>query len=185
MSASDLVLAAAMLSAPVGTPEPAPAEANWVAVRDAVHKLAIEWEIMDERESRYLMATRDDFDADLNLLRKRHAELADAPRLAECRRLPDRHAVNEFIKFNRAYRKHLEESAAWELDRADLYGNAIQETDRLYRQWDAIRDAQCDFYYVTVRRAALKKIRDGIGGDAFATGQMPPHVPKWRFAVAP
>ena len=27
-------------------------------------------------------------------------------------------------------------------------------------QWDAIRDAQCDFYYVTVRRAALKKLRD-------------------------
>src|SRR5215470_7138874 len=125
MSASDLILAAALLSAPVGTPEQTPSEANWPSVRDAIHKLAIEWEIMDERESRYVLATRDDFQDDLNLLRKRYVELADAPKLIECRRLPDRNAVNEYIKFNRAYRKHLEEMALWELDRADRYNNAI------------------------------------------------------------
>jgi hypothetical protein len=185
MSPSDLVLAAALLSAPVGTPEQVPSEAEWPGVRDSIHKLAVEWEIMDERETRYVMASREDFEADLNLLRKRNAELADAPKLAECRRLPDRNTINEFIKFNRAFRKHLEECAMWELDRADLYNTAIQETDRLYRQWDAVRDAQCDFYYVTVRRAALKKLRDGVGEEAFATGRMPPYVPEWRFAAAP
>jgi hypothetical protein len=182
MSASDLILAAALLTAPVDTPEQAPTEENWVAVRDAIHKIAIDWEIMDSRESRYLLASRDDFAADLNLLRKRFADLADAPKLAECHRLPDRHTVNELIKFNRAYRKHLEERQVWELDRADLFHNAIQETDRLHRQWDAIRDAQCEFYYVTVRRAALKKLREGIGAEAFVTGQMPQFVPAWRFA---
>src|SRR5262245_21006847 len=131
MSASDLVLAAALLSAPVGTPEQVPSEAEWPGVRDSIHKLAVEWEIMDERETRYVMASREDFEADVNLLRKRNAELADAPKLAECRRLPDRNTINEFIKFNRAFRKHLEECAMWELDRADLYNTTIQETDRL------------------------------------------------------
>jgi hypothetical protein len=184
MSASDLILAAALLSAPAGTPEPTPAEANWPSVRDAIHKVAVEWEIMDERESRYVLAGRDDFQADLDLLRRRQAELADAPKLAECRRLPDRQTVNEFLRFNRAFRKTLEDRAVWELDRADLLHNAMQEADRLYRQWDAVRDAQCDFYYVTVRRAALKKLREAIGPDSFATGHMPPYVPDWRFAAA-
>jgi hypothetical protein len=185
MSASDLVLAATLLSAPVGTPEQVPPEERWVAVRDAIHKMAVAWEIMDPREERYLMAARDDFETDLNLLRKRHAELADAPKLADCHRLPDRRTVNERIKFNRAFRKHLEEREVWEPDRADLFYQAMQETDRFYRQWDAVRDAQCDFYYVTVRRAALKKLQESLGDDAFAAGAMPPYVPEWRFASAP
>ncbi len=185
MSASDLILAATLLTAPVGTPEQTPPEDQWVAVRDAVHKLAVDWEIMDPRETRYVMATPEDFEADLNLLRTRYAELTDAPRLADCHRLPDRRTVNELIRFNRAYRKYLEDRQAWETDRADLFHTVIQETDRFYRQWDAIRDAQCDFYYVTVRRHALKKLRDAIGADAFLTGRMPNYVPDWRFAPAP
>jgi hypothetical protein len=182
MSATDLILAATLLTAPVGTPEQPPPEDRWITVRDAVHQTAVAWELMDPRETRYIMATRGDFEADLNLLRKRYADLADAPRLSECRRLPDRQMVNELIKFNRAYRKNLEERQAWESDRADLFHAAIQETDRLYRQWDAVRDAQTDFYYVTVRRTALKKLRDAIGTDAFTAGRMPPYVPEWRFA---
>jgi hypothetical protein len=185
MSASDLILAAALLTAPVGTPELVPAEEQWPVLRDAIHKTAVEWEIMDPRETRYVLATREDFELDLNLLRKRYSELADAPRLSDCQRLPDRQIVNELIRFNRAFRKHLEERQAWEADRADLFHIAIQETDRLYHHWDAIRDAQCDFYYVTVRRGALKKLRDAIGEDAFSTGHMPHHVPDWRFASAP
>ena len=185
MSASDLILAAALLTAPVGTPEQTPQEDNWPAVRDAVHKIAVEWEIMDPRETRYVLATREDFEADLNLLRTRYTELADAPRLTDCQRLPDRRTVNELIKFNRAFRKYLEERQAWEADRIDLFSIAIQETDRMYRQWDAIRDAQCDFYYVTVRRNALKRLKDSIGEDAFSTGHMPHYVPAWRFASAP
>ncbi|HEY1186246.1 MAG TPA: hypothetical protein VGE74_01255 [Gemmata sp.] len=185
MSATDLVLAATLLSAPVGTPEQAPPADRWVAVRDALHKTAVAWELMDPREERYLLAVRDDFETDLNLLRKRHADLADAPKLADCHRLPDRRTVNELIRFNRAFRKHLEQRELWETDRADLYQEVMRETDRFYQQWDAVRDAQCDFYYVTVRRAALKKLRDSIGADAFAAGAMPPYVPEWRFGSAP
>lgn len=183
MSASDLVLAAALLSAPVGTPEQTPLESQWPAIRAALHKTAILWEIMDVREERYILATLDDFESDLNLLRKRYTELADAPRLIDCQRLPDRKTVNELIQFNRAFRKHLEQSRNWEADRADIYHQAIRETDWLYRQWDAIRDAQCDFYYVTVRRAALKKLRDAIGEDDYRAGKMPSYVPEWRFVA--
>lgn len=185
MSPSDLVLAAALLSAPAGTPERTPAAERWEPVRAALHKTAVAWEIMDPRETRYLMAARDDFEPDLNLLRQRFADLADAPKIVECRRLPDRHTVNELIRFNREFRTHLEQREAWESDRADLFHQAMRETDQFYRQWDAVRDAQCDFYYVTVRRTALKKLRDALGADAFATGALPSYVPVWRFASAP
>jgi hypothetical protein len=185
MSATDLMLAATLLTAPVGTPEQTPPEDRWIIVRDAIHRTAVDWEIMDARETRYVLANREDFEPDLNLLRKRFTELADAPKLTDCQRLPDRRTVNELIKFNRDYRKNLEERQVWETDRSDILHTAIQETDRLYRQWDAVRDAQCDFYYVTVRRTALKKLRDAIGQDAFIAGHMPSYVPEWRFAVAP
>lgn len=185
MSASDLILAVTLLSAPVGTPEQVPTEERWGALRGAIYQTAVMWEIMDPREERYLLATRTDFETDLNLLRNRYTELADAPKLADCHRLPDRHTVNDLIRFNRAFRKHLEQREIWEADRADLFQEAMRETDRFYHQWDAVRDAQCDFYYVTVRRTALKKLRDAIGADAFAAGAMPPYVPEWRFASAP
>lgn len=186
MNASDLFLAVTLLTAPVNTPEPTPCEDRWPAVRDAIHKTAVDWEIMDPRETRYLMACRDDFDADLNLLRKRYIELKDAPRLSDCKLLPDRKTVNDLITFNRAFRKHLEEKLVWEQDRADVYNEAIRETDVCYRQWDAMRDAQCDFYYVTVRRAALLKAKELWGKDAkgeynYLRTEYPPYVPDWRF----
>jgi hypothetical protein len=185
MSASDLLLAVALLTAPVGTPEQTPPEDRWLAVRDAIHKIAVEWEIMDPFETQFVLTTREDFEVDLNLLRRRHAELADAPRLADCRRLPDRRTADELIKFNRAFRKHLEDRQVWEQDRIDLFSIAIQETDRLCNQWEVIRDAQCDYGSITFRRTALKKLRDVIGEDAFSTGQMPHSVPDWRFASTP
>jgi hypothetical protein len=37
---------------------------------------------------------------------------------------------------------------------------AIQETDRLYAAWEAIGDARRDFWYVTFRRKALKRLRE-------------------------
>jgi hypothetical protein len=61
------------------------------------------------------------------------------------------------------------------------FREAIQDTDRLYQLWDTVRDARCDYYYVTVRRDALKKLRDTLGLADYAAGKLPPHVPLWRF----
>ena len=40
--------------------------------------------------------------------------------------------------------------------------SAMKETDRLYHVWDAVRDSRCDYYYVTVRRQALKKLKEAM-----------------------
>ena len=181
MSAYDMVLAAALLAAPPGTPELPPAATEWVGLQAALHKTAITWEILDEREARYVLARLEDFEADLNLLRRRHVDLSDAPKLADAMRLPDRRAVNEFVRFNRAYRKTLENRQVWDADRADVIQVAVVETDRLYKVWDAVRDARCEFYYVTVRRQAMKRLKEMLGDAAYSTGELPPYVPEWRF----
>ena len=58
----------------------------------------------------------------------------------------------------------------------------LLEADRLYQIWDLVRDNRCDYYYVTVRRQALKKLKEMIGDQAYYSGQLPPHVPVWQFA---
>jgi len=184
MNPSDLVLAAALLTALPGTPEQPPPADRWPAIQAAIHQTAIEWEILDPRETRYVLARIEDYQGDLDILRKRQLELADAPRVIDSCRFPDRDTVNEFIRFNRAYRKHLEVRQAWESDRADLIRIVIMETDRLYKVWDAVRDARCDFYYITFRRQALLRLQELIGPEAYAIGELPPYVPEWRFSTA-
>ncbi len=184
MTGAEAVLAFVLLTTPPGGVELAPEGDRWPIIQTAVQKLAMEWEILDERESKYILAKPDEFSVDINLLRKRYQELKDVPRIADAMRFPDRESVNEQIRFNRAYRKTLDNRQILETDRATELQTAVRETDRLYCVWDSVRDARCDFYYVTVRRHALKKLRDSLGEDAYNVGDLPPVVPTWRFADA-
>ena len=175
-------LAVALLTAPSGKTESAFAGEELAMLRTILQKVAISWEILDSREVCYVLTRPEDFAADLKLLRRRYLELSDAPPLCDCVRFPDRALVNELLSFNRSYRQHLDSRQAldptgrWELH------EALQEADRLYQVWDTVRDARCDYYYVTVRRQALKKLREAIGSQAYYAGCLPPHVPVWRFA---
>jgi hypothetical protein len=177
----DSLLVFALLTAPLDTPLPAGNPEQWERLRPKLQELAVHWEILDPREVRYILARPDDLVSDLNLVRRRFQALADAPTLSDCQRFPDRDAVNELLSFNRAYRQHLGLRQPMELARWWDLRTALQETDHLYQVWDNVRDARCEYYYVTVRRQALKKLREMIGEDAYYTGQMPPPVPIWRF----
>lgn len=182
MLASDLLFAVMLLSVPAGTPELSPAADRWPAVQAALKHTAIEWEILDPRESRYVLVKIEDFQEDLDFLRKRRAELEDAPRIVDALRLPEREAINQGIRFNRAFHKQLETRMTWEADRVGLIREVIEENERLYRIWDALRDAKSDLHYVTTRRIALMRLRDQIGSEAFENAELPPYVPEWRFA---
>lgn len=183
MSPSDLILAAMLLCAPVGTPEPVPSADRWPALQAALHQTAIGWEILDARETRYVLSKVEDFQEDLDFLRKRKLDYEDSPRVGESDRLPSRQLMNDNIRFNRAYRKNLEMRMVWEPDRAEPLGEAIRETERLYKIWDAMRDSKCEYHYVTVRRTALKRLKELLGPDEFAFGELPPFVPAWGFEV--
>jgi hypothetical protein len=115
------------------------------------------------------------------MLRRRQAELRDAPPLADVERLPGKAEVGELLAFNRSYRRHLEAAGPLNRDRAAPLRAALKETDALYQVWDAVHDARCEYYYVTVRRLALKRLRDAVGPARYAAGDLPPVVPLWRF----
>ena len=174
-------LALALLTSPPDTPELPVEAAEWPTLQKELVALARKLEILDERETRYVLAKREDFETDLNLLRRRYQDLAEAPRLADAGRFPDKAEVQELLSFNRAYRRHLDARQPLEPDRAWDYRQALKETDLLYQVWDAVRDARCEYYYVTVRRQALKRLKNLVGETAYYRAELPPHVPVWRF----
>ncbi len=164
----DIILTAVLLSSPSSQ-----CEAAWVTVlRPSVLAVAINAELIDPRERDHV---------DIDLIRSRQDELANAPIILEGQRFPDRKLINELLALNRSCRNYL--TARMEIDSIHIeeLRDAICETDQLYNVWDNLRDAQCDYYYVSVRRQALRTLRTLIGDEAFYTGQMPPHVPVWHF----
>ena len=178
----DYVLAVALLTAPVDAVEQPDAAREYASLRTTLQAVAVQWEILDPREARYFLTRTEDFDSDLKILRQRYADLADAPPVHDCVRFPDRDTVNDMLTFNRAYRHSLEtrllvETAGWR----DLR-ETLREAEQLYQIWDLVRDSRCDYYYVTVRRQALKRVKETVGDAAYYNGTMPPHVPVWRFA---
>jgi hypothetical protein len=178
----DYMLAVALLAAPADCLDQAGASDPFITVRPTLQALAISWEILDPREVRYVLMRSDDFGGDLKLLRRRQQELVDAPPLHDHMRFPDRALINDLLSFNRAYRQHLDNRQALELTYWWELREMLQEVDRLYTIWDTVRDARCDYYYVTVRRQALKKLKDMVGDHAYYSACLPPHVPIWRFA---
>ena len=53
----------------------------------------------------------------------------------------------------------------------------IEDMEERYRVWDYVRDARCEFYYVHIRRQALKKLLLVVGEEAFSRGELPFAVP--------
>ncbi|MGE3808871.1 MAG: hypothetical protein AB7K24_29760 [Gemmataceae bacterium] len=150
-------------------------------LRPDLQGICVQLEILDPRELRYVLVRSEDFASDVTLLRRRHTELADAPPLADALRFPDREMVNDFLAFNRTYHENLESNYGLHLSRTEFYKAALDENEQLYRVWEAVRDARCEYYYVSVRRQALKKLRDQVGAERYFSGNLPPHVPLWRF----
>jgi hypothetical protein len=181
MLSLDYLLAVLLLTV---SPEPAQlmeAPGTFAVVRLPLRSLAVECEILDPREVRYILARPEDFAADVKLLRRRYQELAQAPGVDDSLRFPERTTVNELLAFNRSYRQLLDMRQPLELVHGWELRMVLQETDRLYQVWDSVRDARCPYYYVTVRRQALKRLRDLIGEDSYYAGNLPPCVPLWRF----
>lgn len=183
MTIGEWLLAAALLGseAPLELPDPGALREHFHTLRIPLVKLALDWEILDPRETRFILVKPEEMETDLAMLRRRLQELRAAPQLKDSLRFPDRAVVNELLVFNRAYRKFLEERQPVDSIHADELRRVQRETDQLYQVWDAVRDARCDYYYVTVRRQALKRLKELLNEDDYFQGNLPPHVPVWRF----
>lgn len=149
----------------------------------AIQKWALKNQILDPRENRYVLSHAADFKADWKLLIGRYRELKNAPYVQEADRWPERSLVNEMMTFNRAYRSDIIGRLALDTIHEEELRATLTEIDQLYRIWDAVRDARCDYYYITVRRQALENLRTLIGDQAYYSGTLPPYVPIWRIPV--
>jgi len=179
----DNLAAILFLTAFPGSFTPTPTEDEYPALREQIHRVALAWEILDQRETTYILAVgrRGEFANDLDLLRMRYHEYKDSPRVADAERFPCKAAACERIDFNRRYRSVLSDRRMLERDREETLSNAIAETDSLYRCWDLARNARCDSYYVVNRRKALSRLKVMLGEEDYATGSLPPNVPTWLF----
>ena len=110
----DYLLAAALLTAPADR-DVAVGPELFGTVGPAVQRLALQWEILDAREVRYVLTRPEDFTADLKLLQRRYHELANAPPVSDCLRFPERAVVSDLLAFNRAYRQHLDSRQSLEV----------------------------------------------------------------------
>jgi len=181
MSGCELALAVSLIVAPPGTPLPEFEREEWPKLQTAIGKVAIDWELMDPREAGFMFKRVEELRDDMEQLRGRYIDLKGAPLVNDGARFPERSAINEMLAFNRALREHIQIRQHIDTDRASACREAIHETDKLYQVWDAVRDAKCEFYYITVRRHALKKVRNLIGAEAYYSGNLPPYIPTWRF----
>jgi hypothetical protein len=184
MGSFKLLIAAALLSTPAEDLNLQDVAKMYEPLAPSLRTLAVQWEILDPRELHHMLAHEQDFEADLKALQERYRELRVAPPLAEALRFPGRDIVNDLLAFNRAYRQDLDSRLSLDVVHGEALRAALMETDQLYRIWDLVRDARCEYYYVTVRRQALQSLRETVGNVSFYTGQLPPHVPVWRFAKA-
>jgi hypothetical protein len=180
MYALEFALAILLLSAPADTIELADPAATHRYVASAMRRVALQWEILDPRETDYLQHAQD-FAADLKLLQGRFEELSTAPPLADAYRLPCRDLVNDMLAFNRAYRENINNRLDLDTVHADELRTILTETDLLYRVYDSVRDARCEYFFITYRRQALAQLRELVGVHAFYSGQLPPNVPLWRI----
>lgn len=155
--------------------------AGWHAlVSKPMVQVALACEILDPREVKYVLAKPDEFISDLRMLQRRAHDLNQAPSLQDAVRFPDRALVNELLLFNRAYRQQLENAMPLYPHCAELRA-AREEVETLYQIWDNVRDARCEYYYVHIRRQALKRLQDMLGAADYQQAKLPPHVPLWRF----
>lgn len=179
MLTCEIVIAAALIAAPKDAVVP---DGAWLhAIRPALCAVAVNAELLDPREQAFLLTA--DVSGDLEMLRTRHETIAPMPHLYECDRFQPRTQINDLLAVNRSYRNSLLERLSIDAIHADVIRDAILETDQLYRVWDTLRDARCDYYYTTVRRQALGLLRESIGQESFYLGRMPPHVPVWHIPL--
>lgn len=153
-------------------------------LQPALQRWAIDAELMDPREKLYLLAKPGEALADLGNLYQRWLDLADAPSLADCQRLPSRDVAMQMIEFNQTFQSAMIARRDFSMAHYWEYEPVIHESIRLYAVWDSLRDAQSDYYYVTCRRRALKTLRAQIGYGAYYAGVMPFPAPLWAFQEA-
>jgi hypothetical protein len=176
----DHALGASLLALPPGTPlGPLEGDMRFV-VAESVTRVGVEWGVRDDTEATFVYLTPEAMQGELDEMRSRVADLADAPPAYDSLRLPPGRSVQSMIDFNRAFRKNIEARMQLESDRQRFYQLVLDETDDCHEVLSEMRIAT-GAYYTYYQRTALKRLRDLVGKADYEQGRWPPCVPTWRF----
>jgi hypothetical protein len=141
----------------------------------------IELEAMDEKESKYYFTRKDDCYKDFARFRQIYLDVKDMPPVSDCMRFPPKEFANEALAFNNKFQNNIKEEARLYSHKIKFYLNVLKEAQELYSVYEAVKQANSEFYYVHVRRKSLAKLKELIGDEAYYKGELPPCVPTWRF----
>lgn len=175
----ELARAAMLIRQPAGTAVDWPKdEREFARLNAALVRVSLELEVLDKRETYFFNVTwKPATQVDLDRIRDRVEELADAPPMSLIDTWPAQSIFQERCSFNRRYLRWVEDRWREETDRRHLYGEVMEEANFCYRVNDLIRDARSDYFYVHVKRRAAKQAIALAGEDLFDV----PAVPLWRF----
>ncbi|HLN29149.1 MAG TPA: hypothetical protein VK395_15475 [Gemmataceae bacterium] len=125
----------------------------------------------------------DDYQSELNYVRRHLRELTSAPALDDCLIFPSSLASREGRCFNLAYQRSLELRRNLFLHHQEELDEALQEAKHLARIWALVDAAGCQSQSWVCRRKALLHLRELLGPEAYYSGTIPPCAPLWRFEL--
>ena len=165
-----------LLLAPIAPPVPHRApEPLWQALKRA----GLQLEVVGPHE-RWI----DDFRSEVDYVRRHWHELAFAPPLSDCDRLPPLYLARECTCFASGYQHCLELRRQLSLHREEELAATLREAQDLAAVWALVETAACPNQSWAARRRALMNLRERLGPEAYYAGDLPPCVPLWRFEVA-
>lgn len=181
MTTTDWLIAWLVIVSPDSIKDTSVIYAAMPLLRAPIVAIAIDLEIIDQRECRNKFVSAADFKSDLEQLQKSYRVFCDMPMSQKANVLPSNGEIRNATFLNRAYRQYLSDRLKCDSLNVERIVELINETDALYAVWDAASDARCEYYYVWVRREALQKIRELIGPECFSRGIMPFYLPVHQF----
>lgn len=173
------LFALALLTSP-DEPEPVPEAARPLLFAPMRH-LAVSMDLLSEKESGWHLHlwTKASWRGDLENLRCRYRDVKDAPPSTDARLFPTAEHCQKLIDFNVEHQSWLDAQVIifpWK-----NFDNWIAENRKLKYTWELVKYSTQDYHDLSKRRLALKHLRHTLGDDAYYRGQLPPHVPVWRF----
>jgi len=136
----------------------------------------VEAQILDRREQNYFFKNYSQFYHDLETCFNRLLNLHNAPPLEDHQRF-DKEIINDLVHFNNLAMRYVERQTELKIHQAEHWCNRLTTLKQTKAILSELYDAKCDYYYLPVRRSALKKARDLMGPGPYYAGQLPAAVP--------
>lgn len=169
MNEPDILLAMLLITAPVGTPAPDPTEDVLARVSSA---LVIQ-EILGPEE-KYFFKYPDEFQDDIDGMRRRYQMVRNAPPLADWHRFPPRPVIQRLMQFNRNLRRNLADQIdCLPLPDRDVWWDHLARLREDYDILSNLDDATNETMNAFHRRLGLQKARELMGQENYLRGILP------------